>query len=63
MTWNKNDNVVLMCSEEDPKGCHRHNIITQSLDKKRFEIIHIRKNGKINKITKPNKKDVQITLF
>ena len=31
MTWNKNDNVVLMCSEEDPKGCHRHNLITQSL--------------------------------
>ncbi len=55
--------LVLMCSEEDPISCHRHNLITQSLVRKVFEVIHIRKNGKINKITKPNKKDVQNTLF
>ena len=52
-----------MCGEEDPKSCHRHNLITQSLVRKGFEVIHIRKNGKINKITKPAKKDVQKTLF
>lgn len=63
MTLNREDNLVLMCSEEDPKSCHRHNLITQSLLKKGFEVIHIRKNGKINNITKPNKKDVQKTLF
>jgi uncharacterized protein (DUF488 family) len=63
MTLNSDDNIVLMCSEEDPKSCHRHNLITQSLLKKDFEVIHIRKNGKINKITKPNKKDVQKTFF
>ena len=57
------ENIVLMCSEEDPKSCHRHNLITQSLLKKGFELIHIRKNGKINKITKLDKKDVQKTLF
>jgi uncharacterized protein (DUF488 family) len=57
------DNIVLMCSEEDPKSCHRHHLITQSLIKKGFEVDHIRKNGKINKIIKPAKKDVQKTLF
>ena len=53
MTLNSDYNIVLMCSEEDPKSCHRHNLITQSLLRKGFEIIHIRKNGKINKIDKP----------
>jgi uncharacterized protein (DUF488 family) len=63
MTLNRDENIVLMCSEEDPKSCHRHNLITQSLIKKGFEVIHIRKNGKINKITETDKKDVQKTLF
>lgn len=63
MTFNGDTNIVLMCSEEDPKSCHRHNLVTQSLVKKGIEVIHIRKNGKINKINKPNTKDVQKTLF
>ncbi len=63
MTLNRDSNIVLMCSEEDPNSCHRHNLITQSLVRKGFEVIHIRKNGKINKITKAKKKDVQNTLF
>ena len=63
MTFNDDTNIVLMCSEEDPKSCHRHNLVTQSLIKKGIEVIHIRKNGKINKINKPDTKDVQKTLF
>ena len=63
ITLTSDNNIVLMCSEEDPKSCHRHNLITQSLVKEGFEVIHIRKNGKVNKITKPNKKDVQKTFF
>jgi len=58
-----NKNLVLMCSEEDPYNCHRHNLITQTLVKKGLEVIHIRKNNKIDKITKVNKKDVQTTLL
>ncbi|MDI6723116.1 MAG: DUF488 domain-containing protein [Methanobacterium sp.] len=53
---NKDKNLVLMCSEEDPKSCHRHNLITQTLIKKGLKVIHIRKKGKIDK-------DIQITLF
>lgn len=60
---NKNQNIVLMCSEEDPYSCHRHNLITQTLTKKGLKVIHIRKEGKTDKITKPDKKDIQTTLF
>ena len=62
MTLSRDDDIVLMCCEENPNSCHRHNLITPSLLKKGFEVIHIRKNGKINKITKPDKKDVQKTF-
>lgn len=59
---NEND-IVLMCSEEDPYNCHRHNMITQTLVKKGFEVIHVRKNNKIDKITNLDKKNIQTTLF
>jgi Uncharacterized conserved protein len=58
---NEND-LVLMCSEEDPYNCHRHNLITQTLVKKGLEVIHIRKNSS-DKINKPDKKDIQTTLL
>jgi len=58
---NEND-IVLMCSEEDPYNCHRHNLITQTLVKKGFEVIHVRKNSS-DKIIKHDKKDIQMTLF
>ncbi|MGF7118599.1 DUF488 family protein [Methanobacterium oryzae] len=60
---NKNNNIVLMCSEEDPFSCHRHNLITQTLLKQGLDVIHVRKEGKIDKITEIDKKDVQTTLF
>ena len=60
---NNENNIVLMCSEEDPYNCHRHNLITQTLVKKGLIVIHIRKNSKIDKITNLDKKDIQTTLF
>jgi uncharacterized protein (DUF488 family) len=62
MALDRDDNIVLMCGEEDPKSCHRHNLITQSLLKKGFEVIHIWKNGKINSVIKPDKRDYQKTF-
>ena len=59
---NKENDLVLMCSEEDPYDCHRHNLITQTLVKKGLEVIHIRKNSS-DKINKPDKKDIQTTLL
>lgn len=60
---NKNNDIVLMCSEENPYSCHRHNLITQTLLKQGLEVIHIRNEGKIDKVTIPDKKDMQTTLF
>ncbi|WP_414469277.1 DUF488 family protein [Methanobacterium sp. ACI-7] len=60
---NKNNDLVLMCSEEDPYSCHRHNLITQTLLKSDLEVTHIRKEGKTDRITKPHKEDIQTTLF
>ena len=60
---NKDNKLVLMCSEEDPYSCHRHNLITQTLVKKDLEVIHIRKGPKMEKITDPDKRDIQMTLF
>ncbi|MGB9937858.1 MAG: DUF488 family protein [Methanobacterium sp.] len=60
---NKNNDLVLMCSEEDPYNCHRHHLITQTLLKNGLEVTHIRKEGKTDKITRVDKKDIQTTLF
>lgn len=60
---NQNNDFVLMCSEEDPYNCHRHHLITQTLLKNSLEVIPIRKEGKTEKITEVDKKDVQKTLF
>ena len=57
------NDIVLMCSEEDPYRCHRHNLITQTLVKNGLEVIHIRKKSKIDRITKLDKKNIQTTLF
>ena len=59
---NKENDLVLMCSEEDPYNCHRHNLITQTLVKNGLEVIHIRKNS-FDKINKLDKKDIQTTLL
>ena len=59
---NNKCNIVLMCSEEDPYNCHRHNLITQTLVKNGLKVIHIRKNS-ADKIVAPDKKDIQTTLF
>lgn len=34
--------VALMCSEEDPTGCHRHLLVTRVLAERGVEVIHLR---------------------
>ncbi|TFH47352.1 MAG: DUF488 domain-containing protein [ANME-2 cluster archaeon] len=55
--------VTIMCSEEDPYKCHRHQLITQSLLKKGVIVFHIRGNSNKERIDKPEKKLVQLTLI
>ena len=39
--------IVLMCSEEDPSGCHRTLLIGPALKKHDVSLLHIRKNGSV----------------
>jgi len=55
--------LVIMCSEEDPYKCHRHNLIAQSLLKGGVIVYHIRSDGIKEKIEKPDKITIQMTLI
>ena len=37
--------IVVMCSEEDPAGCHRFLLVTRVLHLRRIEVTHIRGDG------------------
>ena len=37
--------VVVMCSEEDPRRCHRHHLIEHSLRARGVSVLHIRRDG------------------
>ena len=37
--------TAVMCSEEDPRRCHRHHLIEPSLSEQGIELRHIRRNG------------------
>lgn len=39
--------VAIMCSEEDPLHCHRHNLIAQTLLERGVAVWHIRGDGRI----------------
>lgn len=39
--------VAIMCSEEDPAGCHRHLLIARVLAKRGICVFHIRGDGRI----------------
>lgn len=57
------ENTVIMCSEENPTQCHRHKLITPTLTKKEWTVIHIRRNGRTQIIDKTPKKYVKTTLI
>ena len=37
--------IVVMCSEEDPRRCHRHHLIAHSLRDHGVSVLHIRRDG------------------
>lgn len=50
LVLSEGNQIVIMCSEEDPHHCHRHHLIAQSLLKNGFKITHIRGNGDLEKV-------------
>jgi len=49
--------TTIMCSEEDPYHCHRHKLIAQTLLNRDVEVIHIRRDGSLERA------DKQLSLF
>jgi len=43
----RNYTVALMCSEENPEGCHRRLLIGRVLTERDIEVVHIRGDGSI----------------
>ncbi len=42
--------VVMMCSEEDPRRCHRHHLIESTLRDRGVMVLHIRRDGLLESI-------------
>jgi uncharacterized protein (DUF488 family) len=41
--------LALLCSEEDPAVCHRHNLVTPELQKRGYAVRHVRKDGSLQR--------------
>lgn len=39
--------VVIVCSEENPVGCHRHLLVGHALNRRGVQVLHIRGDGRI----------------
>jgi uncharacterized protein (DUF488 family) len=39
--------TVLLCSEEDPRRCHRHHLVARSLIDVGVRVLHIRHSGEL----------------
>ena len=54
--------VALLCAEENPYRCHRHNLLTQSLLAKGVAVCHIRGDGSLEKAVKETRQ-VNLSSF
>jgi uncharacterized protein (DUF488 family) len=58
--------VVVMCSEEDPRRCHRHHLLEPSLRELGVVVLHIRQDGCLETIepasAPPAVPDAQLAL-
>jgi len=52
MEYAKERRVALLCAEENPYRCHRHNLLTQSLLARGVAVCHIRGEGSLETAVK-----------
>lgn len=55
--------VAILCSEEDPLQCHRHNLIAQTLLERGVVVWHIRGDGRIEQARLNVPQVQQLALF
>lgn len=59
----KRQRVAIMCSEEDPSLCHRHNLIAQTLLERSITVWHIRSDGRLEQASLKPHGAQQLSLF
>ena len=64
------DRIALMCSEENPLNCHRFHLVSEDLENRGINVIHIRGDGRLQsqrELTRTrdedNRKEQQLNLF
>lgn len=57
--------IALLCSEEDPAGCHRHLLIGRVLNSRGVQVLHLRRTGELElyEAVAGQRADLQETLF
>jgi uncharacterized protein (DUF488 family) len=53
--------TAMMCSEEDPRRCHRHRLIEPSLRERGVTVVHIRGDGNLEMIDSAAHDDAVVT--
>jgi uncharacterized protein (DUF488 family) len=53
--------TAMMCSEEDPRRCHRHRLIEPSLRERGVTVVHIRADGNLEMIDSAAHDDAVVT--
>jgi uncharacterized protein (DUF488 family) len=59
----KKHRTALMCAEEDPYKCHRHNLLTQTLISLGVKVYHIRRGGILEEGKKENRQVMLASFF
>jgi uncharacterized protein (DUF488 family) len=54
--------VAMMCSEEDPAGCHRRLLVARVLETRGVEVRHVRADGRVQTETEIAAEDVERKL-
>lgn len=63
LSYAKDRRIALMCAEEDPYRCHRHNLLAQSLLAKGVFVWHIRGDGSLEKASKDVRQTTLSSFF
>jgi uncharacterized protein (DUF488 family) len=63
MEYAKERKIALLCAEENPYICHRHNLLTQSLLARGVNVFHIRGDGSLEKAGKDVKQTSLSSYF
>ncbi len=53
--------TVIMCTEEDPRQCHRYHLITSTLHERGISVVHLRSKEEVEQLD--SKQPQQLSMF